>query len=172
MLKRIWKTNACKQINKSKVQFSCTATENYKDTILFTVRLIGSCIPLCLWQTPLHHFRGAPHILGKWIKWKKDLCWLSAKLHPAELEQHHKCFFANSTGSRLQTEQQISLRLHCNSAFDSCMKEWGFADKQQCTHYSPTYIGQLHKTGNVCIHCLLLSAFPMPHFLLTPRLTL
>lgn len=32
-------------------------------------------------------------------------------------------FFANSTGSRLQIGQQISLRLHCNSAFNSCLKE-------------------------------------------------
>lgn len=48
----------------------------------------------------------------------------------------------------------------------------GFSDKQQCTHYSPSYVRQLHKTGNMYIHCLLLSAFPMPHFLPTPRVIL
>lgn len=74
---------------------------------MLTIRLIGSHVPLCLWQIPLHHFSGAPHVLGNWVKWKQPTCWLSEKLHPAELEQCQMRFSANSTGSRLQRGQQI-----------------------------------------------------------------
>lgn len=132
MLERIWQTNAPKQINKSKVQFGCIDTENYWDTTVLTIRLIGSRVPLCLWQISLHHFSGAPHILGNWVKWKQPTCWLSEKLHPAELEQCQMWFSANSTGSRLQRGQQISLRLHHNSAFDSCIGRVSCGSQRLC----------------------------------------